>query len=169
MTSVQRRFRQEYRVLKTPNYKSIMLWYRTFEETGGRRRNLETKAAISAAMMASPKKSLRRLSAERAIPHTNFQRIVRKYLKLYPYRMQRVQALRDVHHQQRFEFASTMCDRMEEDDNFLSRWVFSDEATFHLSGTVNTHNAITWGRENPHVSYELDRVSPKCLVRDKLL
>ena len=28
VTSVQRRFR------KTPNYKSIMLWYRTFEETG---------------------------------------------------------------------------------------------------------------------------------------
>ena len=34
VTSVQRRFRQEYRVRKTPNYKSIMLWYRTFEETG---------------------------------------------------------------------------------------------------------------------------------------
>ena len=104
-----------------------MLWYRTFEETGfkmphtgGHRRNLETEAAISAAMMTSPKKSLRRLSAERAITYTTCQRIVRKYLKLYPYRMQRVQALRDVHHQQRFEFASTMCDRMQEDDNLLN-------------------------------------------------
>ena len=61
VTSFQRRFRQEYRVRNTPNYKSIMLWYRTFEETGfkmphtgGRLRNLETEAAISAAMMASP-------------------------------------------------------------------------------------------------------------------
>ena len=34
VTSVQGRFRKEYRVRKTPNYKSIMLWYRTFEETG---------------------------------------------------------------------------------------------------------------------------------------
>ena len=34
VTSVQRRFRQEYRVREAPNYKSIMLWYRTFEETG---------------------------------------------------------------------------------------------------------------------------------------
>ena len=58
-------------------------------------------------------------------------------------------------------FASTVCDRMEEDDKFLNRWVFSDEATFHFSGIVNTHNAIIWGRENPHVSYELERVSPK--------
>ena len=30
VTSVQRRFRQEYRVRKNRNYKSIMLWYRTF-------------------------------------------------------------------------------------------------------------------------------------------
>ena len=171
VTSFQRRFRQEYSVRKTPNYESIMLWYRTFEETGfkmphtdGRRHNLETEAAISAAMIASPKKSLRRLSAKRAIPYTTCQRIVRKYLKLYPYRMQRVQVLRDVHHRQRFEFASTVCDRMEEDDNFLNRWVFSDEATFHRNGRVNTHNAITWGRENPHVSYELESVSPKVNV-----
>ena len=53
---------------------------------------------------------------------------------------------------------------MDEDDNFLNRWVFSDEAIFHLSGRVNTHNAIMWGRENPHVSYELERVSPKVSV-----
>ena len=33
-------------------------------------------------------------------------------------------------------FASTVCDRMEENDNFLNRWVFSDDATFHLSGRV---------------------------------
>ena len=71
VTSVQSRFRQEYCVRKTPNYKSIMLWYRTFEETGfkmphtgGRRRNLDFEAAISAAMTASPKKRLRRLSTE---------------------------------------------------------------------------------------------------------
>ena len=38
--------------------------------TDGRRRNLETEATINAAMTASPKKSLRRLSAERAIPYT---------------------------------------------------------------------------------------------------
>ena len=114
VTSVQRRFRQEYRVRKTSNYKSIMLWYRTFDETGfkmphtgSRRRNLETEAVISAAMTASPKKSLRRLFAERAIPYTTCQSIVRKS-KLYPYRMQRVQALRDVDHQQRFELASHM-------------------------------------------------------------
>ena len=60
VTSVQHSFRQKYRVRNTPNYKSIMLWHRTFEETGfkmpqtsGRRRNLETEAAISAAMTAS--------------------------------------------------------------------------------------------------------------------
>ena len=53
---------------------------------------------------------------------------------------------------------------MEENDNFLNKLVFSDEATFHRSGRVNTHNDIIWGRENPHVSYELERVNPKVNV-----
>ena len=50
VTSV-RHFQQEYRVRKTPNYRSIMLRYHTFKETGfkmphsgGHRRNLETEA-----------------------------------------------------------------------------------------------------------------------------
>ncbi|PSN54262.1 hypothetical protein C0J52_08610 [Blattella germanica] len=52
---VQREFRREYGVRNVPKYDSIMLWYRTFAETGsvmkkhagGRRRNPEHKEAIS--------------------------------------------------------------------------------------------------------------------------
>ena len=52
---VQREFRREYGVRNVPKYDSIMLWYRTFVETGsvlkkhagGRRRNPVREAAIS--------------------------------------------------------------------------------------------------------------------------
>ena len=30
-----------------------------------------------------------------------------------------------------------------------------------MCGRVNTHNCLIWGTENPHVSYELERASPK--------
>jgi hypothetical protein len=34
---------------------------------------------------------------------------------------------------------------MENDDNLLSKLIFSDEATFHLSGKVNRDNVRVWG------------------------
>ncbi len=37
-----------------------------------------------------------------------------------------------------------------EDDGFDDWLVFSDEATFHVIGKVNTHNTSICGTENPH-------------------
>jgi hypothetical protein len=48
-----------------------------------------------------------------------------------------------------------------EDDKFLPRVIFSDEATFHLSGKVNRHNVRIWGLQNPHTTLEHERDSPK--------
>ena len=39
--------------------------------------------------------------------------------------------------------------------------MFTDEVIFHVSGRVNTHTCLIWGTENSHVSYELERASPK--------
>jgi hypothetical protein len=51
-----------------------------------------------------------------------------------------------------------------EDDKFLLRVIFSDEATFHLSGKVNRHNVGIWGLQNPHTTLEHERDSPKVNV-----
>jgi hypothetical protein len=53
---------------------------------------------------------------------------------------------------------------MEIDDNLLSKIIFSDEATFHLSGKVNRHNVRIWESENPHVTLEVERDSAKINV-----
>ena len=42
--------------------------------------------------------------------------------------------------------------------------VFTDEATFHVSGQVNRHNCITWAAENPRLFREHERASPKLNV-----
>ncbi|GBO16858.1 hypothetical protein AVEN_240698-1 [Araneus ventricosus] len=47
--------------------------------------------------------------------------------------------------------------------------MFSDEATFHASGTVNQHNTRTWGLETPRVVLEESKHSLKVNVRRGLL
>jgi hypothetical protein len=45
-----------------------------------------------------------------------------------------------------------------------ARFLFSEEATFHINGRVNRHNVRVWGTENPHVTLEHERDSPKVNV-----
>jgi hypothetical protein len=48
--------------------------------------------------------------------------------------------------------------------SFLSRIIFTDEAKFHISGSVSRHNCIIWDSEPPreHLGHERDR--PKANV-----
>ena len=41
-----------------------------------------------------------------------------------------------------------------EDEEFVGKMVWSDEAQFKLNGTVNRHNYVYWAPENPHVHVE---------------
>jgi hypothetical protein len=57
-----------------------------------------------------------------------------------------------------------MFHRVQDDERFLDPIIFSDANTFHVSGRVNTHNCRIWGSENPRVSLEHVRDSPKVNV-----
>ena len=57
-----------------------------------------------------------------------------------------------------------MLDKVDDDDSFLTRVCFSDEATFHVSGKVNKHNCRILGFKNPRVVIEHQRDSPKLNV-----
>lgn len=48
-----------------------------------------------------------------------------------------------------------------DDVKFVKRFVFSDEAAFHMCGKVNKHNVRVWGLENSHVFVEHVRDSSK--------
>jgi hypothetical protein len=47
-----------------------------------------------------------------------------------------------------------------DDDTFLPRLNFSDEATSRLSVKVNRHNVRLWGLQNPQKALEQERGSP---------
>ena len=47
--------------------------------------------------------------------------------------------------------ALEMLSHIEDDEDYLKKVTFTDEAYFHVSGKVNRHNVRIWGSENPHV------------------
>lgn len=70
--------------------------------------------------------------------------------KLHPYKVQLVHELSEDDPDRRLEFCEIFMRHCDENPNFLNSVVFSDEATFCLSGSVNRHNCRYWARENPH-------------------
>ena len=72
-------------------------------------------------------------------------KVLHKNLKLYAYKVQMLQALQPNDMPRRKEFAANMLQRISEDEAFLKRVYFSEEATFHVSGKLNKHNVRIWG------------------------
>ena len=69
-----------------------------------------------------------------------------------PYKMQVVQAITAPEKRKHKQFCVDMQEKLEEDE-FNERLVFSDEATFHMNGKVNTHNVRIWGEEKSPCHY----------------
>jgi hypothetical protein len=71
-------------------------------------------------------------------------------------------------------FSVDMLERIDSSHDFLRQVCFSGEVTFHVNGVVNRYNCRIWGSQNPHVTCELERGSPKVnvwarLMHDKLI
>ena len=159
--TVQRKFRNGYG-RPPPDVKSIRAWYSKFVETGsfgGINRSGrpcvtdETFDAVREALQRSPGKSTRRVSNELRVPQSTVVKILHKRLKLYAYKVQIVQSLQPDDGPRRASFATEILNRIDEDNDYLKRVCFSDEATFHISCVVNRHNVRIWGSENPHVLF----------------
>lgn len=67
-----------------------------------------------------------------------------------PFRMQPVQNLQPGDAERRVEFCNWFINAVEEDPDFMSKIIWTDEATFTRSGSVNFHNSRIWAHENPH-------------------
>ena len=77
--------------------------------------------------------------------------ILRKELKFKPFKIRTAQRLTDVHSQRRLNFSKKFLSKVSDDDSFLNRVIFSDEAYFSLDGIVNRQNNQFRGDEKPEV------------------
>jgi hypothetical protein len=63
--------------------------------------------------------------------------------------LQLIQKLKPNDPANRLAFCEEVLGMMERDEGLSKRIIFSDEATFLLSGTVNRHNIQIWVSEKP--------------------
>jgi hypothetical protein len=66
--------------------------------------------------------------------------------------------------ERRYDFCEQMLYRMDEDKDFLGKFVFSDEKTFHVGGLVTRCNVRLWESEEHTVVVENQRESSKLNV-----
>jgi hypothetical protein len=102
-------------------------------------------------------------AGKQGVPHMTVWRMLRKRLTFRPYTFQLLRELNPNDRPCQRDFTD-MLKRLEEDNLFLDRTVFNDEAIFHLSVKVNRHSLIIWGSQNTHEVVEHVRDSPKVNV-----
>jgi len=170
--TAQRRFKREFNK-PPPNRKSIRRWVKQFREVGDvKKRKSPGRRTVSnhrvedvrEAMLLSPHTSVRRLSLQLEIPRSTVHKILHESLGFRSYKIQVVQHLQAKDYTARVDGCNALIEKIDSDDHFLSNLIFSDEATFHISGRVNRHNCRIWGEENPHELYEHERDSLKVNV-----
>ena len=149
----QRNYRSKYG-RDPPSRPSIHLWHKKFMETrtvfdtkrcGQLRTSEENIERVRQAFQRSPMKSIRTASRQLELPRSTAHKVLHKNLRLYAYKVQMLQALQPNDMPRRKEFALNMLQRISEDEAFLKRVCFSDEATFHISGKLNKYNVRIWG------------------------
>ena len=83
-----------------------------------------------------------------------------KDMELHPYHPHLIHALSEDDFDRRVEFAETWLRMLHNDPQLERHIVWSDETKFHVSGSVNRHNAVYWRLENPNITIEHDHKSP---------
>lgn len=96
-----------------------------------------------------PSLSTRNIARDTGVSRHTVWRTLHENL-LYPYHLQRVQCLRPEDYPRRVEFCEWLLQRHRQDQEFISKILFTDEATFTRRGIANYHNYHIWADENPH-------------------
>ncbi|CAM1299642.1 Uncharacterised protein r2_g956 [Pycnogonum litorale] len=162
---VQRQFRTEFQ-REPPTRVTISRIKDKFEADGtvqnvhkqrsGRPRissNSSQEERVLESFQRSPRKSVRQACREVGISKSSIHRIMQRCSwKSYIPRL--VQALNDDDPDRRVQFCEWYLQQCEENEDFSTKIVWSDEATFKLNGSINRHNCTYWGPENPHVTVE---------------
>jgi hypothetical protein len=138
--------------------------FRRLSESGSFKRNSavgrprtirtpELEEAVLDEISEHPETSTRKISQTLNVNHMTVWQILKDQL-LYPYHVQRVQALLLRDFQPRIDFAQWLQGKVEQFPQFISSILFTDEASFSRNGIMNFHNNHIWADENPHAITE---------------
>ena len=133
----------------------------------GRRiaRSKEIIASVSASIKNEPNQSIPRRSQELGIAQTTLWRIMRKDLGLLAFKIKLTQELKTLDHFKRLNFSNWALAKLEENEEFYRKIIFSDEVHFWLNGFVTKQNMCYWSATNPNVLLETPLHPQKVTVR----
>ena len=117
-------------------------------------RNSDIIAAVSASIQNEPNQSIPRRSQELSIAQTTLWRIMRKDLGLHAFKIKLTQELKPHDHLKRRNFFNWALAKLEENEEFHRKIIFSYEAHFWLNSFVNKKNMRYWSATNPNVPLE---------------
>lgn len=170
----QRAFRRHFNIPRhgsVPDGKTIRRWAKALHHTGSTRRprshgrpktvrTPENVALVEAAVQRSPRRSARKQALALNMSNRSLRRILRYDLSFHPYKIMVVQELKPADFENRKNCCQEMLNRIPEESTFFS----SDEAHFHVSGSVNKQNFRYWAEVNPRQLHQRPLHSPKVTV-----
>lgn len=162
----RRLYEQRYPARRLPNARTFDSIHRRLRETGqfavhrfdaGRNPvvwNVDLEEAVLDRAERNPEISTRLLAAEFGTSNMTIWRILHGN-NLYPYHVQRVQALYDGDRERRMDYCRWFLNQPRfRYENFAWNILFTDEAQFTRDGITNFHNQHFWEPENPHAIVE---------------
>lgn len=170
---VEESFREKFLQLP-PCRSSILRMVKKFEENGNVLNRLHNRQAtistqentnrVSDIISENPRISIPRIASTLEIGKSSAYKIVRKILKLHPYKIQIVQKLYENDKFNRTNFAINFLHYLDHENYILNNIWFSDEAHFYLTGYVNKQNQRIWSLENPRELHETSLFPQKITV-----
>lgn len=132
------------------------------KQTRNRRRTVtheDAETDILAAVAVNPHISTRQLARSSGISQSSILRILHRH-KFHPYHVSLHQELHGDDFQNRVDFCNWAEEQINNNRDFVSTILFSDEASFTNRGQVNRHNLHYWAEENPHWIRQVDHQRP---------
>lgn len=110
--------------------------------------NEDKSLDVLLSFIEDPHCSSRKAGQIHEMSKTSVLNILKKF-KFHPYKMTLVHELNEDDFDRRTQFCEDMMNRIDLDPDLPFNIVFSDEATFQLSGNCNRHNCRYWSDTNP--------------------
>lgn len=156
-------FAEKYPNVATPNRRFVrqvvenLISFGSFKSTTTKIRPVlndeDTAITVLGYFTAYPNASLRDAQRDLGIPFKSIHRILRKY-KFKPYSYSLVHNLWLDDPCRRIRFCEFFLTKIQEDEQFLRKIIWSDEAKFSRNGLFNRKNSHYWADRNPHVRRE---------------
>lgn len=115
---------------------------------------------MRASVLQSPKRSAIKHAAALELSDRSVRRMLHRDLHMHPYKIMVTQELSE----RNFETRRAVCHEILQNVPVGAVLISSDEAHFHLSGTVNKQNFRYWAAENPQELHQRPLHSPRVTV-----